>query len=70
MPVGQQIRTIVAQRGMTQRELSIASGVCESHLNTILKGHTTPKVRTLERIAEAIEHEVTLTPKKQERGVT
>jgi len=68
MPVGQQIRKIVAERGMTQRELSIASGVCESHLNTILKGHITPRVKTLENIAEAIGCDVKLVPKQQGDG--
>jgi len=68
MPVGQQIEAIVARRGMTQRELAIASGVGESHLNTIIRGHTTPHVRTLENIAEAIGYEVRLVPKQQEGG--
>jgi len=70
MQVGQQIRKIVEARGVTQREVAIGAGIAEAHFSSIICGRHTPRVRTLENIAEAIGHEVKLVPKQQEGDVT
>ena len=44
--------------GMTQLELSLASGVTPSHLHSIVKGRVSPTLMTLERIARALNSDV------------
>ena len=53
---------------MTQRELARRTGIAQPAIARIEKGHTSPRVDTLERLLEACGNRLTVTPDRG-RGV-
>ena len=52
------VKETMAISGMTQRELSVAVGIGESHLNRIINGKLAPGVDLASRIAAALDKTV------------
>ena len=53
--VGSRVRTIRRARALTQRDLSDRSGIAVSTIVDIERGKTEPQIRTLRRLAKALE---------------
>lgn len=53
--VGERIRKIIDSKGWTQVDLSEKTGIGQAHLSRIVSGKLVPNLKTLERIAEALE---------------
>lgn len=58
MGIGERIKTIRENKGLKQIELAEMAGISNSYLSDIEKGRTTPSIRTLTRLAEALGVEV------------
>lgn len=56
--LGQRVREIRHQRGMTLKELDQLAGLSATHLSEIERGKTSPTIGTLTRIAEALGSDV------------
>ena len=52
------IRRLASKRKWSQNLLADFSGISRSNLSTVLRGQKSPTVRTLEKIAAALEVEV------------
>lgn len=53
------LNTFLASRNMSQRELARISGITQAQICAICAGKQSPSVKTLERIAEALEVDIT-----------
>ena len=54
MAIGQRIRQLRLQKGLSQRDIEKASGLLRSYLSRVEHGHTIPSLKTLERLAAAL----------------
>lgn len=54
MPNGKKIKAILNERGMTQRDLSIASGIDESNISYILNQNRNIREKTLFKLCKAL----------------
>lgn len=54
MDIGKAIKVLLLKRDMTQKQLSKKTGMSETSISLILKGHTQPRKETLESIAKAL----------------
>ena len=61
--VGNAVASARTKKGMSQKELSEASGIDQSDLSKIERGAANPSVNTLSRIAEAMDVELNITMK-------
>jgi transcriptional regulator with XRE-family HTH domain len=52
--IGRRIRTVRRERGLTLRQVASAAGLSATHISEIERGHTTPTVGALLRIAQAL----------------
>lgn len=52
--IGEQIRTIRSQFGISQEELAFAAGLSTNYLGSIERGHKNPTIRTLSQICTAL----------------
>lgn len=52
--VGEQIRRVRKRLGVSQRELHIRTGIDMAVLSRIEQGHSSPKIDTLIRMADAL----------------
>ena len=55
MMIGERIRAIRKQKGMTQKQIADKCGMADSAIRKYESGVVTPKIETLQRIAEALE---------------
>lgn len=55
MNIAKSIRISLAVNGMNQRELAKESGLSEATITNIMKGKTSPSVKTIEKIASAMD---------------
>lgn len=63
-PIVDRIRARMAERGISQAELSRLSGIAGSHLSTYLAGRRYMRADTVERIAEALDCDLDLVPRQ------
>lgn len=54
MTIGERIKTIRRQKGMTQKEVGDLCGMADSNIRAYELGKGTPKIETLQRIASAL----------------
>ena len=54
MPNGKKIKAILNERGMTQRDLSLASGIDESNISYILNQNRNIREKTLFKLCKAL----------------
>lgn len=59
--IGDAVLAARAQSGISQRELSKATGIDQSDISKIERGISNPSINTLKRIAEALGKELTVT---------
>ena len=52
--IGRRIRTVRRERGLTLRQVAASAGLSATHISEIERGHTTPTVGALLRIAQAL----------------
>jgi transcriptional regulator with XRE-family HTH domain len=52
------IRALAKKRGLSINHLADFAGISRGYLSTILRGQKSPTLRTVEKIAEALEVEV------------
>lgn len=52
--IGRRIRTVRRERGLTLRQVARAAGLSATHISEIERGHTTPTVGALLRVAQAL----------------
>ena len=52
--IGRRIRTVRRERSMTLRQVASAAGLSATHISEIERGHTTPTVGALLRVAQAL----------------
>lgn len=55
LSIGERIRLIRLQKGLSQRDIEKASGLLRSYLSRVEHGHTVPSLETLERLAAALD---------------
>lgn len=55
MNIGERIKTIRQEKGLSQYELAKRADISQSFLSYIEKGEKSPTVRTLEKITKAVE---------------
>jgi transcriptional regulator with XRE-family HTH domain len=55
LSIGERIRHIRLQKGLSQRDIEKASGLLRSYLSRVEHGHTVPSLETLERLAAALD---------------
>lgn len=55
MAIGERIRELRLQKGLSQRDIEKASGLLRSYLSRLERGHTMPSLETLERLAAALD---------------
>jgi transcriptional regulator with XRE-family HTH domain len=55
--IGRRIRTVRRERGLTLRQVASAAGLSATHISEIERGHTTPTVGALLRVAQALGRE-------------
>src|SRR5438132_10445465 len=55
--IGRRIRAVRRERGLTLRQVASAAGLSATHISEIERGHTTPTVGALLRVARALEKE-------------
>jgi len=53
--IGQRIRTIRTQKGITQGDISRSTGMRRGYISRVEHGHTVPSVETLHRFAAALD---------------
>jgi len=52
--IGRRIRTVRRERGLTLRQVARAAALSATHISEIERGHTTPTVGALLRVAQAL----------------
>jgi transcriptional regulator with XRE-family HTH domain len=52
--IGRRIRTVRRERALTLRQVAAAAGLSATHISEIERGHTTPTVGALLRVAQAL----------------
>src|SRR5687767_2868670 len=52
--IGRRIRTVRRERALTLRQVASAAGLSATHISEIERGHTTPTVGALLRVAHAL----------------
>jgi transcriptional regulator with XRE-family HTH domain len=55
LSIGERIRYLRMQKGLSQRDIEKASGLLRSYLSRVEHGHTVPSLETLERLAAALD---------------
>lgn len=55
MLIGQRIRQLREQKGLSQGDIERASGLLRGYISRVEHGHTVPSLETLERFAVALE---------------
>ena len=60
MPVGEDIKSIRQQKGMTQAQLAAAVGTTSQNISQYERGVRNPKIGTLQKIADALGENVTM----------
>ncbi len=55
MLIGDRIRAIREEKGLSQGDIESRSGLLRSYLSRVENGHTVPSVETLEKLARALE---------------
>ena len=55
MLIGQRIRQLREQRGLSHADLQNASGLSKSYISRVEHGHTVPSLETLEKFAAALD---------------
>jgi transcriptional regulator with XRE-family HTH domain len=53
--VGQRIRQLREQKGLSQADFQNASGVARSHISRVEQGHSVPSLETLQKFATALD---------------
>jgi len=61
MTIGESIKQLIHDEGLTVQSLSIMCGLSESFLNKIQSGKKKPSLRSLTRIADAVDRNMTIT---------
>lgn len=59
MTIGESIKTIRTNNGMTQKELSLLSGISVTSIQYYESGKFTPKIEQIRKIAKAMNTSVT-----------
>src|SRR5215469_1909377 len=54
MSIGQRIRTLREQKGLSQGDISRQTGMLRSYISRVEHGHTAPSLETLQRFAWAL----------------
>ena len=55
MSIGERVRQLRLERGLSQRDIENTSGLLRSYLSRVERGHTVPTLETLERLAAALD---------------
>src|ERR1700739_5024468 len=55
MLVGQRIRVLREQKGLSQGDIEKQTGMLRGYISRVEHGHTTPSVETLQRFAAALD---------------
>jgi transcriptional regulator with XRE-family HTH domain len=55
MLIGQRIRQLREQKGLSQGDLEAATGLLRGYISRVENGHTVPSLETLERFAAALD---------------
>jgi transcriptional regulator with XRE-family HTH domain len=55
MTIGERIRAIRAEKGLSQGDIEERSGLLRCYISRVEHGHTVPAVETVEKIAKALE---------------
>ncbi|MGH9679525.1 MAG: helix-turn-helix domain-containing protein [Candidatus Acidiferrales bacterium] len=55
MLIGKRLRTLRAEKKITQREIEKRTGLLRCYISRVENGHSVPAVETLERFARALE---------------
>lgn len=55
MVIGQRLRSLREQKGLSQGDLERASGLLRCYISRVEHGHTVPSLDTLERFAAALD---------------
>lgn len=55
MLIGERIRTLREQKGLSQGDIEKASGLLRCYISRVEHGHTVPALETLERFAAALD---------------
>jgi transcriptional regulator with XRE-family HTH domain len=55
MVVGERLRALREQKGLSQSDLEDRSGMARTYVSRVEQGHTVPSLETLERFAGALE---------------
>jgi len=55
MSIGQRIRALREQRGLSQGDIERQTGMLRGYISRVEHGHTTPSVETLHRFAAALD---------------
>ena len=55
MNIAKSIRIAMAINGMNQKELARGSGLSEATITNIMKGKTSPSIKTIEKISAAMD---------------
>lgn len=55
MEIGQRLRKLREQKGLSQGDIEKASGLLRCYISRVEHGHTVPALETLERFAAALE---------------
>lgn len=58
--IGERIREIRVQRGLSMYKLSLASGVSIGHLQRIESGRLSPRISTIEKLLGALDATITI----------
>jgi transcriptional regulator with XRE-family HTH domain len=62
------IREAIRQSGKTRYSISKATGIDQAQLSKLMKGNTGLSLDSLERLAEFLELEIVIRPKRQKKG--
>lgn len=55
MVIGERLKTLRAQKNMSQGDVEKRTGLLRCYISRIENGHTVPSVETLERMAQALQ---------------
>ena len=55
MNIAKSIRIALAINNMSQKELAKSAGITQATITNIMKGRTSPSLRTIEKIARAMD---------------
>lgn len=62
----QALRAEIAAQGLTQLDVDLRAGLGQGHCSAILNGKRTPKIDTLQRIADVLALDLALAPRSTE----